>query len=188
MASRGPWPGAEEPSVLIDAVAKTAFVPLLRAAGFGRSARTWRRRPNQRLTQVLNLQASPWNAIARDYVEKTRAAFTVNLGLHVNGVDELIGWTVKQRPPLQNECHVQLRIGNLLDGSDFWWEMSSETDVPTVAEVVGGMLRDVVLPWFDKYSSLAAVREWFDDPPPQALVLAGVPAALDALRDRDGDH
>lgn len=110
-------------------------------------------------------RSAPWNAVARDYVERTRAAFTINLGIHVDGVDELIGWPVKHGLPIENECHVELRIGSLLDdGLDRWWEMSSENDVPAGAESVSETLLGVVLPCFGTYSSVIAVREWFDDP------------------------
>jgi hypothetical protein len=188
MATKEAWPGAVHPRILIDAVVKEAVAPVLRGAGFSRRSRTWRRRPTPAVTQVLNLQASPWNAVARDYVERTSASFTLNLGLHVAGVDEIIGWTLMHSVPLENECHVQLRVGNLLeDGCDHWWRMETERDVPSVAENVSDVLRGVVLPWFDAHSSVAAVRRWFDDPPQSVLVLTQVSAALDALLDSDAD-
>ena len=169
MSSRPIWPGAAEPKELVDAVCR-GIAPELKRAGFRKSARTWRR-SHDRLTQVVNVQASPWNTPARDFVERTRARLTLNVGIHVGGLDTLIGWSTPTSPPAINRCHIDLRVGQLMDGRDHWWDMSTLRDVEGIVGELEQLLAQVVFPWMDDHASLDAVKSWFANPPSGAFVL-----------------
>lgn len=112
----------------IDAVIKAGLAPELKAAGFRKTARTFRR-PFPLGVQVVNVQASRWNG-------GDTGQFTVNLGVHLPAVDAIDG-----RPPRGNptewQCQVRRRIGFLLpDPDDHWWEVGPATDLDAVADEV----------------------------------------------------
>lgn len=180
MAIRDPWPGAVHPKRLIDAVLVQGATPVMQRAGFSGTRRIWRRRPGDGLTQVLMAEASPWNRIARDYVEETSARFTFNLGIHVRGVDELLDWPPMSSSPALSHCHLDLRIGALLGGGDFWWELATLDQVDRVVREVTWALEDAAVPWFEEMNTLADVQRSLNELPP-GTIFGKVGAAIASL-------
>jgi hypothetical protein len=124
----------------IDAVVRAGLAPELKAAGFRKAARTFRR-PFPLGMQVVNVQASRWNG-------GDTGQFTINLGVHLPAVDVIDG-----RPPRGNptewQCQVRRRIGFLFpDPDDHWWEIGPATDLGVVSDEV-------------RQAWLAHVPEWF---------------------------
>lgn len=165
MQERRPWPGSEEPKVLIDRIIARAVVPLAVNHGFRRSSRTWRRQTAGGLLQFLHVQASPWNRRAWDYVETTRASFTLNLGIYVPGLHELGVAPLRERPRGEHDCHVQLRVGQLLGCGDIWWDVGHAHHMERVANEVEDTLRMKVFPWFDQCSTLGNLVDWINGGP-----------------------
>lgn len=161
MGGRSPRPGSEDPKNLIDRVIARAVRPLVAEHGFRKSSRTWRRKTPEGLHQILNVQASPWNRRGRDDGGATRAAFTLNVGIFVPGLGQLIDWPVQERPRGEHDCHVGLRIGQLAGKPDIWWDVVTDGS-DNVGIEVEDLLREVVLPWFDQCSTVAGLVDWIE--------------------------
>jgi hypothetical protein len=165
MAVRDPWPGAVEPKTLIDAVLAQGATPVMQQVGFSGRRRVWRRRPSDGISQILGAEASPWNRVARDFVEDTSARFTFSLGIHVRGVDELLERSPVSGSLTLSSCHLSLRIGALLGGGDHWWGLSSLDQVDRVAREVTWALEDAAVPWFEELKTLVELQRSLDELP-----------------------
>ena len=179
---RDPWPGAAEPKKLIDRALSQGMTPTVRPAGFKRSGRNWFRRCGD-VTHVVNAQASPWNSVARDYVEDTQAAFTLNLGIHLDEL-EAPGERSKAGHVAVTYCHLQGRVADVMSTGDYWWRMSSWNDVPEVVGDLSRVLQDVVLPFFDELADARAVASWGLEAPPGFRPSRRIRAALTQLSQR----
>jgi hypothetical protein len=169
MAARDPWPGSAEPKALIDAVLAQGATPVMQQVGFSGRRRVWRRRQSDGITQILQAEASPWNRVARDFVEDTSARFTFSLGIHVRGVDELLERSPANGSPTLSNCHLSLRVGALLGGGDHWWALSALAQVDRTARDVTSVLEGAVVPWFEGLKTLARLQRSLDELPAGAI-------------------
>jgi hypothetical protein len=184
---RDVWPGAAEPKQLIDRALLGAVTPTVRPAGFKRSSRNWYRHQDG-VTHVINAQASPWNAAARDYVEDTSASFTCNLGVHLDAL-ETPGERNRAGFVPVNYCHVYGRVGAIMSTGDYWWRMSTWEDLPTIIDDLSRILRDYVLPFFDQLDGYDAVAAWSPEAPPGFFMLPQTRATLARRSDHSpSDH
>jgi hypothetical protein len=136
---------------LVDAVLAESLVPALRAAGYRRAARTWRR-VGPATTRVVNVQGSAWNSA-------DEGRFTINLGLYFPALAPFVGWGRTAERPTEPDCQVRMRIGFLLPGGlDHWWTITPATDIIVLA----GEVRDAWVRygahWMETYDDLEAAR------------------------------
>lgn len=125
----------------IDAVLRDHLTPELRAAGFRKQGTRNYARPFPLGIQVVNVQASKWNA-------GSSGTFTVNLGVHLPAVAALDG--VPDLPaPAEWQCHLRARIGSLLPNPhDHWWELTAGSDDTATAADLQRAWRDCGPGWF----------------------------------------
>jgi hypothetical protein len=119
----------------------------LKLVGFARQKRLWNRR-FQSIIDVLDVQVS-----------KSHASVTINVGL-VDVEVYAIFWG--KGPPEfveQPFCTVCLRVGELIDGRDKWWDIDRPTFPGDVVESVA----KYVLPCFDRLHSRSAMKKWLID-------------------------
>jgi hypothetical protein len=130
--------------------------PFLKARGFKRTRGTFHR-PVGRNWQVVNLQKSA-------YSDRSRVRFTTNLGV---AVDRLRGGALDWREgtrPIEPRCHFRQRIGSLLQGGDTWWEVTPETDVAMLTDVVCEVIERYGFPWLDARSTDESLTALVADP------------------------
>jgi hypothetical protein len=136
---------------IIDAVIAGALVAPLEAAGYQRSARTWRR-VGATCVRVVNAQGSAWNTGAE-------GRFTLNLGLYFPALAPLVGWGRVAERPTEPECQVRMRIGYLLpEGLDHWWIVTPDADVSALAIEVRTAWEHFGAPWLEAHDNLEAAR------------------------------
>lgn len=136
-----------EARALIDQIVRESVHPALKARGFRRVGRNFRRN-SEGLTQIVNLQASQWN-------HGDRGQFTLNLGVYFPKAAELHGVFVVTEKPLEPDCLIRMRIGHLLPcASDYWWDVDSATDSDRLGREVASVVIDVALPWLEDASTL----------------------------------
>ena len=131
-------------AALIDSVVREHVAPLMKGAGFKKSARNWHR-DLSRVVQVVNLQGSSWNA-------QDSARFTLNLGVFFPAVAELqSGEPPRSRRVPADACTVCERIGFLTPAyDDQWWTLTGGADVPAIGAEVCEELESFGLPWLDR--------------------------------------
>ena len=137
----------------IDSVIRDTLAPVLKAAGFRKQARTFRRSVGQAI-HVVNAQGSKWNAGAE-------GQFTLNLGSYWPALAaQLVGPEHVSAAPAEADCHLRQRIGPLLPGGqDHWWTVSPETDLAALGAEVTAAWQAYGAPWFDAVPDLRAAGD-----------------------------
>jgi len=139
--------------ILIDTTIRNGVAQELKAAGFKKEDRTWRR-PAALGTQVLNIQANKWN-------EASDGSFTINLGVYFPAAVTLHGRGEPTARPFEYDCFVRERIGFLRpEGSDFWWTIGASTNLELLGQQVASDLVRYGLPWLESVSSYAGARQY----------------------------
>ena len=141
-----------QPGKAIDDVVALGLAGLLKAAGFKKSARTFRRARDGAI-QVLNVQASQGNGPA--------ARFTINLGVYREEIAALAPGLPVTDQPKEYECVVRQRIGSLmLGGEDRWWEAQEpgSTHNALVSAEITEAVERLGLPWLNAHVSLESIR------------------------------
>lgn len=138
---------------LIDHTIRESIAPTLKAHGFRKDGRNFRRRePN--CIWIVNVQASAWNS-------NEEGQFTINLGVHFPALVPLIPWLKDTDRPLEQGCLVRTRIGHLLPaGGDFWWELRAGDDQDELNADLCRSITEFALPWLEKHSELREARNW----------------------------
>jgi len=126
--------------------------PLLKRCGFRKSGRLWRRAANEGIVQVINLQGSVWNA-------DTNGRCTINAGIYVPRLAELLGIGRVTDTPTDADCHLRVRPAMLDDGNDTWREFDT-TKPPTIDRAITDLtntLTQFALPWIATHTTLAEI-------------------------------
>ena len=149
---------AHMPSDLSRAVGVIA--PTIRGMGFHRFGQTFNREREPGLIQVVGIQGS-----------QSSERFTVNLGIYVREVDQLmhdhmarygpgLGTTKALRAEL---CWLEARIGDVgAPGSDWWYYAKSDA----TAEVRNRLLTEVTKA-LDASATRSSLIEWWESSPPR---------------------
>lgn len=168
---------------VIDAVVRRSVAPLLKAEGFARRGRTWNR-PRREFVDVVGIQASRWNT-------PLLTSCTVNLGVFIPSIYRAVQGT---EPPVfvgDALCPLRTRIGRLTDDHhDLWWRFDPRDGGDAPESDIGDIIRDVGLPFFGRFTSLADVHGWIEasgqmSVPVRAADGAAIKLALD---DPEGAH
>jgi Domain of unknown function (DUF4304) len=153
-----------------------SVAPLLREHGFKKQRHRFNAEPEPRMTQVLTFQMGahqpPGTTEIRGLREDLYGAFTINLGLHFEEVRELPRRSpgaaflrkhgLSVRPPRprpkvlgEGDCHVTVRLGELIDGRDTWWTL--ELHDAELDSLVHELVAEHALPFFKRFNSREAL-------------------------------
>jgi hypothetical protein len=137
--------------------------PLLKAAGFRVSGRTFNRLTSDGLTEVIRFQMGSFDPPATTYIpglrENLYGRFTVNLGVYVPEVARHHGGGEAGKVVQDYHCCVRARLGELgPENSDLWW-LLSPTDA--LKDEICDRLARHALPFMARFESRDAIlREW----------------------------
>jgi hypothetical protein len=131
---------------VIDRVAADALTNPLKAAGYQKAGRTWRRRVTDAV-QVVNVQASRHNFGAD-------GRFTLNAGVYFPALAARLGLFPPTDAPEESDCHVHTRPMPL--GKN-WWKVRAPGAAKTDEE--GGRVLGAVLSWLDRVVDLERARD-----------------------------
>lgn len=107
---------------------------LLKPIGFIKQGATWNR-PLDQFIDVVNIQTSKsWDAV------------TVNAGVVYPAAFTKCREEDLPRFIAEPKCTVRARIGELIDGKDMWWNLTS----PDVEEAIVEKVEGIVLPFLGK--------------------------------------
>jgi hypothetical protein len=137
--------GMSEIGRVIDRVAADALAAPLKAAGYRKDGRTWRRRVGDTV-QVVHAQASQSNVGAD-------GRFTLTAGVYFPALAARLGLFPPTDAPREMDCHVRTRP--LPPGRD-WWKVRA-AGVATPDQEAGRVL-GAVFSWLDRRADRRAFR------------------------------
>lgn len=110
---------------VIDRVATDALAAPLKAAGYQKAGRTWRRRVGDAI-QVVNVQASRWNAGAD-------GRFYLNAGVYFPALAARLALFPPTDAPAESACHVGIRP---MPQGRRWWAAAASLELGERDEAV----------------------------------------------------
>ena len=130
--------------------------PQLKAAGFRKKGRSWNREAEAGLIHVIGFQMGPFPVGDHHYVipglrENLYGTYTVNLGVHIREVHELI--LKKGATPAfcqDYHCEMRARLGELArPPADKWWSLHGDG----ASDEMATLLRRSLEVWFPLFAS-----------------------------------
>lgn len=120
---------------------------LLEPLGFSRRNTTWNRRTGL-VVEVVDIQ-----------VNKTGDAITVNAGV-LDTQAHAAFWGAEPSDFIeQPNCTVCVRVGELIDGKDKWWQLQDANTSADLAKIV----KTYVLPFLDQTRTRKSMKQWLID-------------------------
>jgi len=140
---------------------------LLKSAGFSRHGRSFNRRTEDGLVQVVNLETGrpalgtvpPLPPDLAHLARDLSGRFTINLGVHVKEI-----WDNDNAVPpgtiIQDQhCQIRTRLAELYRLPDAWWPLDQPPHV--LALDIGRRMSAMGLPFLDRFGTRAAIiRGW----------------------------
>ncbi|WP_170979462.1 DUF4304 domain-containing protein [Roseomonas sp. HF4] len=136
----------------IDALIGMALAPQLKADGYARKGRTWRRRGGDGIL-VVNIQASQFNA-GED------GRFTMNLGVSLPAPHRLLKERDPPAAPTEYQCDLRARIGELIGDGDHWWRVDASTDDLALGVEIAEAWTRHGRPWLEARATLAGAADF----------------------------
>ena len=155
----------------------------LKQLGFRKIGNYYNRPVEDNLVQVVGFQSGQAVSILHGH-------FTVNLGVYVPPIAELEGNSAKGRYVTDAHCEIRSRLSDVANlGKDKWWPLDAST--PATGVLVANALETFGVPFLNRYSSYAAIRQRFDEdgalpfhnPARSALATAIICCAAGAIAD-----
>jgi hypothetical protein len=134
----------------IDQVIKEGLSKVMKENGFKKSGRTFLKETEDGW-QIVNIQASSGNLGAD-------GKFAINLGIINNAISEKSGLNIPSKPK-EYDSTVRERLGTLVHGEDYWWEISDQTDISSLAKEITETMFGYGFPWLQKYSNIKDISE-----------------------------
>ena len=129
------------------------IAPALGAEGFERDDETFRRAVG-RNWEVIGLEHS--QVCDSDHI---KLDVQLAVGIHrLRGRGH--GWAEGSRPA-GSDCHFGVALGQVLIGSDVWWDVRPNTDVDMLGETLIEAIRRYGLPWLEARSSDERLRNTY---------------------------
>jgi hypothetical protein len=134
---------------LLDIVEKDVFAKL-KPLGFKKNGRTFNRRLDDGIIQVINFQSGQY-PIGQGYEipglrENLYGKFVVNLGVCVESLYKFQSPTENKKYYKEYDCQIRARLGTLLTGQDYWWTITNDNKKIT-QEIIEG-LETKAFHWF----------------------------------------
>jgi len=113
---------------------QSAIRPLLRERGFKVRGRTFNRRTDDGLTQVVNIQMGPSDPPGASPIpgllDNLHGLFAINLGVYVPEVARRHGGGEAKSWVQEYHCCVRARLGELVGGGkEIWWHARADDEV-----------------------------------------------------------
>ena len=139
----------------LDRIVGIALVGTLKAQGFRKAGRTWRRATNDGVIQVVNVQGSVSNT-------DSSGRCALNAGLYFPELADVLGIGRVTEAPSDADCHLRVRPAMLRpDRLDTWFDYRAGDAASEKA--AGIALADLYVefgsPWLAKHGTLRAARD-----------------------------
>ncbi len=149
--------GQTPAAAALDEVIRAGLAPALRAEGFRKDGRTFRRVRDECI-QVVSLQSSRSST-----AEEVR--FTMNVGVYFRQVRAMLEGCggPGRRGPSESDCTLRAQIGSFSPGLAGAWWTATRGSAPEVLRALGdeilGAYQQQARPWLDRVSDLRAALD-----------------------------
>ncbi|MBS1652966.1 MAG: DUF4304 domain-containing protein [Bacteroidetes bacterium] len=125
----------------LDIVEKDVFAKL-KPLGFKKNGRTFNRRLDDGIIQVINFQSGQY-PIGQGYEipglrENLYGKFVVNLGVCIESLYKFQSPTENKKYYKEYDCQIRDRLGTLVTGQDYWWTITNDNRKIT-EEIIEGL-------------------------------------------------
>lgn len=153
---------------LVDRVVSETIAPRLKALHYRRSGTTWSK-PVGDVVRVVQVQRRRGNT-------EQESRFTLNLGVHHPAFYVARTGHQLEGRVMESNCGLRARIGRFVDGSDVWYTVRTDANVPDIGNELAEVLDGHALPWLEAFETLDDLRRAFlaDERPFDAAVAAFV--------------
>lgn len=130
----------------------------LKPLGFRKRGRTFNRRTDKRIVQVINFQMGQFpigNQEIPGLRESFYGKFTINLGILIEDLFILNAPGELKSFYQEYDCQIRKRLSHLLFYEDKWWTLSEEIDTELLFKQIEG----TALNWLYQFSTLDAFFE-----------------------------
>lgn len=163
----------------LDIVEQDVFAKL-KSLGFKKNGRTFNRRLDDGIIQVINLQSGQ-HPIAQGYEipglrENLYGKFVVNLGVCIESLYKFQSPTESKKYYKEYECQIRSRLGTLLTGQDYWWKIT-DSNKKITEEIIDG-LETKGFEWFSGVDTKAKIISNYGKLPYDASPRAKLDTAL----------
>lgn len=117
----------------------------LKQIGFKKRGRTFNRKINNGIVQVINFQSGKYTSIFY-------GKFTVNLGVYIEEIYALDFDISNKKFVQEYDCQVRNRLNYLKSETDVWWNINFEERQQTIEEIKE-LINTTGLEWFRKYET-----------------------------------
>lgn len=126
----------------IDLVIKLALTETLKAAGFKKQARTFRRIEADGSISIINVQADKYN-------EGSRGDFVINLARYIPELADMAE-EARMEKPGEEHGHFRARLGHVMGQvHDVGWSLDTHSDDASIAAELREAVVKHGLPWLD---------------------------------------
>ncbi|MCP4217922.1 MAG: DUF4304 domain-containing protein [bacterium] len=148
----------------IDEVIKSGPAGLLKENGFKKSSRTFHKQMGEDWL-IVHVQASTVNF-------GSEGKFAVNLGIYNSEVSTKAGKSPIKGKPKEYQATLRERLGELVHGYDYWWEIRDGSDLAAIGANVVEAMRQYGLKWFSENMPIAAVSRLLKKQPSRESIAA----------------
>lgn len=137
---------------------------LLKEKGFKKNGRTFNRKTDDGLIQVLHIQMGSFDPPGTTYVpgltQNLYGKFTINCGIFVPEVADQLSSKSERGFVQEHSCCLRARLGRLSTGhADIWWEIS---DTPMVSADVINRIKSDAFTFFSLFESRDLILQELD--------------------------
>lgn len=133
----------------LDIVEKEVFAKM-KPLGFKKNGRTFNRRLDDGIIQVINFQSGQYpltdNYEVPGLRENLYGKFVVNMGVCVESLFKFQFLTENKKYYKEYDCQIRARLGTLLTGQDYWWKITDDNTKITEEIILG--LETIGSDWF----------------------------------------
>ena len=127
----------------LDSIVKEIVAPIFKELGFKKKGYNFYRGYGE-VGQAFNIQNSRWNS-------KEDKSFVFNIGLIDKVVYKQVNNIAPPPFPKEVDCDIRLRLGNLTDKADGWYNLNSTTELDKLKEQIRHDLKLYVVPFFEDF-------------------------------------
>ncbi len=143
---------------------QNALAPLLKEQAFKKKGRTYNKKINNDVTNVINFQMGQYQIGPLSPLPELRddkyGQFTVNLGVYLPAITELERTAAKQNIVQEYDCQIRQRLSALAhEGRDIWWDLHANPEA--IANEIRNFLNLYGFPFFGRFSNYQKIISHF---------------------------
>lgn len=129
-------------------IVKDLIAPLFKAKDF--------KKKRYNFYKAFDLFGWHFNIPKSVYGSKNAISFTFNCSIFIPEIYQKYYTVPRQIPefPVEYECHIRKRIGKLISGHDYWYDLDESVDFEQLKSTIYKHLTEYIFPFFENLNSM----------------------------------